>query len=92
MNKSNAVAAIHVWNDGPAARERGVENYYSVSEVDADGDEIPMRRWVQKTHQSMGYRHGSSRWAWRALRRVCYRGWAGDRSIHPSTRRIVRAS
>ena len=40
MNKSNAVAAIHVWNDGPAARERGVENYYSVSEVDADGDEI----------------------------------------------------
>lgn len=32
--------AIHVWYDAPAAEDRGVNAYYSVSEVDEDGDEI----------------------------------------------------
>jgi len=32
--------AVHVWRDDPAAQERDVDDYYSVSEVDEHGDEI----------------------------------------------------
>lgn len=34
------VHAINVWLDAPAAEERDVDAYYSVSEVCDDGDEI----------------------------------------------------
>lgn len=41
MTKFNTpVVAVHVWLDEQAAAERGVEYYYSVSEVDENGDEI----------------------------------------------------
>lgn len=45
--------AIHVWYDAPAAEDRGVDTYYSVSEVDEDGDEI--RSWDSVTGATVEY-------------------------------------
>jgi hypothetical protein len=38
--RSNHVAAIHVWRDDLAAADRNTDDYYSVSVVDSDDDEI----------------------------------------------------
>lgn len=37
---STPTAAVHVWYDMAAASDRGIDEYYSISEVDDDGDEI----------------------------------------------------
>jgi hypothetical protein len=38
--KSATITAVHSWRDDAAARDRGVDDYYSVSLVDEDGGEI----------------------------------------------------
>ena len=40
MAQSKQVVAVHVWLDMPAARDRWVDQYYSMSEVDDDGEEV----------------------------------------------------
>lgn len=49
----NSPAAIHVWYDAMAAIDRGSQNYYSVSVVDENGDEISCDR---------GHRHLVRAW------------------------------
>lgn len=40
MSARKPVAAIHVWRDDAAANQFGCSEYYSVSAVDADDDEV----------------------------------------------------
>lgn len=40
MSTNKQIIAVHVWADGPTAAMRNCDEYYSVSEVDCDGDEI----------------------------------------------------
>lgn len=40
MTHRQATTEIHVWLDEQVAHDMGCDTYYSVSEVDSDGDEI----------------------------------------------------
>jgi len=40
VSRPHEVAAVHVWRDEATAQDRGAVRYYSVSEVDSEGEEI----------------------------------------------------